>query len=143
MALYDLPLFAFLDMGDFVGGLMKYLRSQPLSHLTIAGGFGKLSKLAAGHLDLHSKRSQVDPEFLASLARQAGADDDLVSEIAAGGSAGAILQIAQNKGLALGDAVAAAARAEAKKVSEGTFDVEVILYDRLGKMVGRAGFDGS
>ena len=51
--------------------------------------------------------------------------------------------VAQKKGLALGDAVAAAARAEAKKVSEGTFDVEVILYDRLGKMVGRAGFDGS
>jgi cobalt-precorrin-5B (C1)-methyltransferase len=143
MALYDLPLFAFLDMGDFVGGLMKYLRSQPLSRLTIAGGFGKLSKLAAGHLDLHSKRSQVDPEFLAALARQAGADEKLSLEIAAGGSAGAILQIAQNNGLALGDAVAAAARTEAEKVSEGTFSVEVILYDRLGNLVGRAGFDGS
>jgi cobalt-precorrin-5B (C1)-methyltransferase len=143
MALYDLPLFAFLDMGDFVGGLMKYLRSQPVARLTIAGGFGKLSKLAAGHLDLHSKRSQVDPVFLATLAEQAGADDDLVSEIAAGGSAGAILQIAQNNGFALGDAVAKAARREAEKVSEGTFAVEVILYDRLGTPVGRAGFKGS
>ncbi len=141
MKLYDLPLIAFLDMGDFVGGLMKYLRSQPLSRLTIAGGFGKLSKLAAGHLDLHSKRSQVDPSFLAALAKQAGADDGLVSEIAAGGSAGAILQIAQNKSLALGDAVAKAAQTEAAKVSEGTFAVEVILYDRLGHQVGRAGFE--
>ena len=35
----------------------------------IAGGFGKLSKLAEGHMDLHSKRSQVD-FALASLAAE-------------------------------------------------------------------------
>ncbi|NKB21441.1 MAG: cobalt-precorrin-5B (C(1))-methyltransferase [Alphaproteobacteria bacterium] len=143
MDLYDLPLIAFLDMGDFVGGLMKYLRTHPVARLTIAGGFGKISKLAAGHLDLHSKRSQVDPTFLATLAAQVGADDDLVSEISAGGSAGAILQIAQSNDLALGDAVAIAAQHEAEKIAEGAFAVEVILYDRLGKQVGRAGFDGS
>jgi len=143
MALYDLPLIAFLDMGDFVGGLMKYLRSHPVSRLTIAGGFGKLSKLAAGHMDLHSKRSQVDPDFLASLAEQAGADEKLISDIAASGSAGAILQIAQNNSLALGDEVAKAAQTEADKFVEGAFAVEVILYDRMGNPVGRAGFDGS
>ena len=48
-----------LDMGDFAGGLLKYLRRRPLPRLTIGGGFGKLSKLAMGHMDLHSGRSQV------------------------------------------------------------------------------------
>ena len=52
-------------MGDFAGAVLKYLRRHPVPRLTIAGGIGKLAKLADGHLDLHSGRSQVDPAFLA------------------------------------------------------------------------------
>ena len=50
--LYGLPYHALIDMGDFVGGTLKYLRTHPVPRLTIAGGFAKLAKLAAGHLDL-------------------------------------------------------------------------------------------
>ena len=57
-----------LDMGDFAGGLLKYLRRHPLPRLTLAGGFGKLTKLSQGALDLHSARSQVDFARLAALA---------------------------------------------------------------------------
>ena len=42
---------ALLDMGDFAGGLLKYLRDHPVEKLTIAGGFGKLTKLAQGALE--------------------------------------------------------------------------------------------
>ncbi len=37
-ARYDLDETAFLDMGDFAGGLLKYLRSHPVDRLTLAGG---------------------------------------------------------------------------------------------------------
>jgi cobalt-precorrin-5B (C1)-methyltransferase len=141
--LYGLPLTALIDMGDFAGGLLKYLRAHPVPRLTVAGGFGKLSKLAAGHMDLHSKRSQVDPAFLARLADEAGADAGMTAEIAALGSAGAILQRADAAGLALGDAVAAAARRVCLKEADGAFDVEIIACDRLGKPVGRARFGAS
>ena len=57
-------------MGDFAGAVLKYVRRHPVDRLTICGGFAKLSKLAAGHLDLHSARSQVDKGFLAELARR-------------------------------------------------------------------------
>lgn len=140
-ALYGLPLIALLDMGDFVGGTLKYLRTHPVPRLTIAGGFGKLSKLAAGHMDLHSKRSQVDTGFLAKLARQTGADAATADAIAGETSAGAVLERAGNDGIAIGDAVAAAARAECLKLAEGAFDVEILVYDRLGQPVGRVGFD--
>ncbi|HTV89571.1 MAG TPA: cobalt-precorrin-5B (C(1))-methyltransferase, partial [Stellaceae bacterium] len=50
--LYALPEQALIDMGDFVGGTLKYLRRRPVPFLTLAGGFGKFAKLAAGHLDL-------------------------------------------------------------------------------------------
>ena len=37
---YGLPLEAMLDMGDFAGGLLKYLRTHPVARVTIGGGFG-------------------------------------------------------------------------------------------------------
>ncbi len=57
--LHDLPETALIDMGDFVGGMLKYLRRHKVRRLTLAGGFGKLAKLAAGHLDLSATRSRV------------------------------------------------------------------------------------
>ena len=70
--LYGLPEDALLDMGDFAGAVLKYLRRHPVPRLTIAGGIGKLAKLAQGHLDLHSGRSQVSFAALAQLVADAG-----------------------------------------------------------------------
>ena len=52
ISLYKFEPTQILDMGDFVGGTLKYLRKCPIPKLTIASGFGKLSKLAAGNMDL-------------------------------------------------------------------------------------------
>ncbi len=51
---YGLETSAILDMGDFIGGTLKYLRDHPLPRLTIAGGFGKLVKFSGAN-DLHSR----------------------------------------------------------------------------------------
>ena len=51
---------------------------HPVPRLTIGGGFAKLSKLAQGHLDLHSGRSQVDLDGLADLVASLGGSTDLV-----------------------------------------------------------------
>ena len=135
-ALYGLDDSAIIDMGDFVGGTLKYLRRKPVQRVTIAGGFAKLSKLAAGHMDLHSKRSQVDPAFLASLVD----DPDLAHRISAAETGLRVLQLAEAAGVRIGDAVArkCAERARAE-VSDQT-DVEVIVSDRGSEIVGRARF---
>src|SRR6185437_7560392 len=44
--LFGLPEIALIDMGDFVGGTLKYLRRHKVARLTLAGGFAKLAKLA-------------------------------------------------------------------------------------------------
>jgi cobalt-precorrin-5B (C1)-methyltransferase len=36
--LHDLPDHALMDMGDFVGGMLKYLRRHPVERLTTDGG---------------------------------------------------------------------------------------------------------
>jgi cobalt-precorrin-5B (C1)-methyltransferase len=76
--LFALPDAALIDMGDFVGGTLKYLRRHPVPRLTIAGGVAKIAKLAAGHLDLHSAQSRVDQAMLAEILGELGAEDDVV-----------------------------------------------------------------
>ena len=71
-ALYGLPDHALIEMGDFVGGLLKYLREHPVPRLTIAGGPAKMTKLAEGKLDLHSKRGAVDLAALSERRRTCG-----------------------------------------------------------------------
>ena len=136
--LYDLPDIALIDMGDFAGGLLKYLRRHPVPRLTLAGGFAKMSKLAAGHLDLHSGRSQVDVPGLAALAEALGAEPDLVAAMAEARTALAVLETAKAAGLKLGDRVAARARTVAQGVAGGDVRVEVALFDRNGGLVGKA-----
>ncbi|WP_406451747.1 cobalt-precorrin-5B (C(1))-methyltransferase [Streptomyces sp. NBC_00876] len=140
VAEYGLPEIALLDMGDFAGAVLKYVRRHPVERLTVCGGFAKLSKLAAGHLDLHSGRSQVDPSFLAGLARRGGADEALAAEVAAANTGLAALRSCLARGIALGDLVAVAARDEALSVLRGApVAVDVICIDRAGAVVGRSG----
>lgn len=139
-ALYGLPDIALLDMGDFAGGLLKYLRAHPLPRLTLAGGFAKLCKLGQGFLDLHSGRSQVDFAWLAGRAEALGGDAALVAAIRGANTAKQALDLAAAAGLPLGDAVAAAARTTALAVLDGApVAVEVLAVDREGRPVGRAG----
>jgi cobalt-precorrin-5B (C1)-methyltransferase len=137
--LYGLPEDALLDMGDFVGAVLKHLRRHPVARLTIAGGIGKLSKLAEGHLDLHSGRSQVDLRAMAETVRAAGGDGELVARVAAANTALEALGHCQAAGLPLGDLIAERARRTAVGVlREAPVTVDVLVIDRAGTVVGRA-----
>lgn len=142
-ARYGLPETALLDMGDFVGGMLKYLSRHPVPRLTIAGGFAKLSKLAAGHLDLHSGRSQVDRAGLAAMLAELGAPKEMVVRAQGANTALEILNLAQAAGLPLADRVAAAARDVAvAALGDAGIEVELLLADRQGGLVGRAATSG-
>ncbi|OAA18704.1 cobalt-precorrin-5B (C1)-methyltransferase [Frankia sp. EI5c] len=130
---------ALLDMGDFAGAVLKYLRRHPIPRLTIVGGVGKLAKLAAGHLDLHSGRSGVDLAGLAVLARVGGAGEALQHRVREANTALGALRICLDEGVALGDHIAAGARRTARAaLREAPVDVDVLVIDRAGNLVGRA-----
>jgi cobalt-precorrin-5B (C1)-methyltransferase len=137
--LYDLPEVAYLDMGDFAGGLLKYLRQHPVPRLTIAGGIGKLTKLAQGAMDLHSGRSQVDFARLAEMAARIDVDARRVApRIARANTALEALEIA---GPPLAEAVAREAAEVAADVLRGApIAIEVIVIDRQGAIQARRGF---
>jgi len=138
-ALYGLPAEAYLDMGDFAGGTLKYLARHPVPRLTLAGGFGKLGKLAAGYLDLHSGRSRVDIPDLTERARTLGADAGTLDRIAGAAMAGEVLEIATAAGLPIADSVARGARTVAAGLLGDAVAVEVLVFDRGGVLIGRAG----
>jgi len=137
--LYGLPEAALIDMGDFVGGTLKYLRRHPVRRLTLAGGFAKLAKLAAGHLDLHSRRSRVDPPALARLLAGTGAPSDAVAAAAQSDSAAAVLELAHKQAPALAEAVARQAREVALATLSGDTAVEVAIVDRNGRLLALVG----
>jgi cobalt-precorrin-5B (C1)-methyltransferase len=145
-ALYALPDMALIDMGDFIGGTLKYLRTHPVPRLTLAGGFAKLVKLAQGHLFVHSSKSRVDVPALAATLEALGAPPEAVVAARDANSAAQVLAIASAHGVALADRIAHAARAVAEETltpagGARATAVEVIVYDRAGRMIGRAGFD--
>ncbi|NED95542.1 cobalt-precorrin-5B (C(1))-methyltransferase [Phytoactinopolyspora alkaliphila] len=136
--MYHLPDSALLDMGDFAGAVLKYLRRHPIPRLTLAGGFAKLSKLAAGHLDLHSKRSQVDFQLLADLVDD-GSRPELAARIAEANTAIHALEIARREDVDLGTLIAARALQTAAQVLRGSeVAVDVVVVDRAGTVVGQA-----
>ena len=138
-ALYRLPDVALIDMGDFVGGMLKYLRNHPIPRVTIAGGVAKMTKLAQGMLDLHSKRGAVDLPALAAVATASGGSAALAERIAGANTAAQAFADARAEGIALGDAVAAAAwQTAAGVVADADISIEIILFDRDGKLMGRA-----
>jgi len=137
--LYGLPEAALIDMGDFVGGTLKYLRRHPVPRLTLAGGFAKIAKLAQGHLDLHSSRSRIDPAALAGVLAGLGVDRGTVAAAAEADSGGAILDLAGDHRAPLAAAVARQAREVALATLSGRTAVEVAIVDRAGDFLARIG----
>lgn len=130
--LFDLPDHAMLDMGDFAGGLLKYLAKHPVERITIGGGIGKMTKLAQGARDLHSKRSQVDFDQLSDWAARAGLPD-----VSAANTALEALEIA---GDGLAKIVAERALSNVRQMVEGCgIDADVVVIDRQGALRARVG----
>ena len=129
---YGLSDAAMLDMGDFVGGMLKYIVKHPVPRVTIGGGIGKIAKLAQGEMDLHSKRGQVDLQFWA--------DKLGLPEIA---SANTALEATQIAGPAFAQSVAQTAletvNARFKTAADGTsISYDIIVIDRAGTILATA-----
>ncbi len=139
--LYGLPDAALIDMGDFVGATLKYLRAKPIPRVSIAGGIAKLTKLAQGRLDLHAKRGSVDAGALAALAAELGGFPELVDRIETANTTAEVFALAALDNIPLGDAIAASAWKTAAGVLYGVgIALEVLVFDREGRIAGRAPF---
>lgn len=130
-----------IDMGDFAGGMLKYLRGHPVPRVTIAGGFAKLVKLAQGHLDLHSSRSQVDFAALAALVARLDGEGPHIARIRQANTAAEVLTLTDPS------ALAAAIARQAREVALATLGagsgvdvLDVMVVDRAGGVLAHEGY---
>ena len=128
--LYNLPDHAMLDMGDFAGGMLKYLAKHPVPRLTIGGGIGKITKLAQGAVDLHSSRSQVDFAALNTLSLSLG-----LADVA---DANTALEAVTRAGNGLAQAIAIKARERViVKLKNTVQNIDIIVINRSGEILGK------
>ncbi len=139
---YQMDDMALIEMGDFAGAVLKHLKKISIEHadltikkLSICGGFGKISKLAQGHMDLNSRASAIDFDFLVSVAKSCGADDTLCQKIHASNTSIEALKHCQESNVDLALALCRQALAVAEKIVPESIEVEVISIDRHGKFV--------
>lgn len=128
----NLPEIALIEMGDFIGAVLKHLRKIPMSRLTICGGFGKMTKLAAGHKDLHSRVSSIEFEFLAQQAAVVGADESVQEKILKANTSIEALSLCP----ALGNQICLLAQAVAEKVVPSSCVVDVVAINKQDESVG-------
>jgi len=140
-ARYGLPDHALVEMGDFAGGFLKYLRAHPVACVTIAGGPAKMTKLAEGKLDLHSKRGAVDLPALAARVSEAGGPAPLASAIAEANSALHAFDLAAEAVFDLPTVVAEGAwRTAARTIAGAPIELEILVVGRDGRVLASSGF---
>ncbi len=72
---------AYVNVGIFTGAALKRCVQRGIPRATLVGMIGKFSKIAMGKFVTHVAGNKVDPVFLASLAAECGASEDVQAEM--------------------------------------------------------------
>ena len=77
-ALYpDLPRQAFVEYGNYIGETLKMAHELRFKNVTLGVMLGKAVKLAAGHLDTHSRKTTMDLDFIRQMLQESGINIDI------------------------------------------------------------------
>ena len=77
-ALYpDLPKQAFVEYGNYIGETLKIANELNIPKVTLGVMLGKAVKLAAGHLDTHSRKTTMDLGFIQQMLEESGITIDI------------------------------------------------------------------
>ena len=135
---HALPDVAMIDMGDFAGGMLKYLKAHPVPQVTVGGGFAKMTKLSQGLLDLHSRRGDVDRNVLAHKISELGGDKAFVEAMRHANTAHYVLDECRKRGIDIAQRIADDAWMTAAKALAGSGSrLDVVIVDRSGAVIAR------
>jgi cobalt-precorrin-5B (C1)-methyltransferase len=106
-----LPAGAFVQVGDAMGMALRHAARGGASAVEVVAMAGKMSKLAAGALDVHASGSAVDLEFLARVTAEAGGSAALRAAVACANTAREALELWRRAGVEVEAAAALCRRA--------------------------------
>jgi cobalt-precorrin-5B (C1)-methyltransferase len=96
--------------------------------------------MAQGAMDLHSGRSQVDFEWLADRVEQLGGNAQLLGQVRSANTAKQVFDLTVAAGLDVAAVVAEEALRAGRKVLRNDDAVlDIVVVDRDGRVIGRAG----
>jgi cobalt-precorrin-5B (C1)-methyltransferase len=134
----DLPGMAFVQMGIFTGASLQRAAERGVPYVSLCTMIGKLSKIAVGNLQTHVAGNQVDCAFLAELARELGAVEELVAAIASANTARHVQELVEAAQFgAFYHRLCELAAARCAGVVQGKLAVEVVLCDFAGRTLGQ------
>jgi cobalt-precorrin-5B (C1)-methyltransferase len=136
----DLPESAFVQMGDHVGKALDHCKKLGVPKVVLVGQIGKVSKLANGQLHTHARKSEVNMQLMADLARVVGASEAELNEILGANTARHVLEMAAGKPWRQGflNSLCATAAKVASDSIGAACKVESWLFDFEGQVVGKA-----
>ena len=73
----ELPQQAFVEYGNYIGETLKIAHELDIKNVTLGVMLGKAVKLAAGHLDTHSRKTVMDKVFIQQLLIESGISIDI------------------------------------------------------------------
>ncbi len=138
-AFYQLPDIALIEMGDFVGAVIKHIKKVPVARLTLCGGLGKMSKLAQGQWNLHSQVASIDFDFIAQLAKTQGASSDLVEKILQANTSIEALAHCYQEKIDLATVICQQAIIHVRAKIPRTTQLDIWVIDRQGALIAGAG----
>ncbi len=77
----SLPPQAFVEYGNYIGATIEIAHELSIPHITLGVMMGKAVKLAAGHLDTHSRRTTMDKGFIKAMVEEAGCGPQLTEAV--------------------------------------------------------------
>lgn len=138
----SLPDHCFVQVGDFSGYAVRQCSKKGIRRMHVAGFVGKLAKMAAGVEQTHVKGSKVDMSMLSGVAEHCGADASLVRDIRKANTARQVLEMVSNGKVAgFCDHICGMVRQQMEERA-GDMDLDVIMFDFDGAVVGRAPLKG-
>ena len=137
---YQMPDISLIEMGDFVGAVISQLNKVAgIKKLSLCAGFGKMSKLAMGKWNLHSQASTIDLTFLAQLAKEAGAEENVINSICSANTSIEALEICMTAKIDLATLVCQQALGKLSAKLPKTIVIEMWTINRYGELIGFAG----
>ena len=73
----ELPRQAFVEYGNYIGETLKIANDLNIHKVTLGVMLGKAVKLAAGHLDTHSRKTTMDLGFIQQMLQESGITIDI------------------------------------------------------------------
>jgi len=135
------PDHSYVQMGDFAGYSVKQCFEKHVEKVIIGGFIGKLTKIAMGVKQTHVRGSHVNMDFMAKLAMECNASEQILELIKSANTARHVSEIIDsNNVVGFYDLVCKYAFDQMNAYSKNKLLIDIIMFNFNGDVIGKFPF---